>query len=570
MRRICYGYGYGEVPLPSLGEDPDTSAFGKKIRKKDLVKRGPVLVSLGCHVDGAALPRPDLGDPVFLAAGEMKRIMAPLTETVDFEEISGPFTDFVRTEVQRDFVALSHDQILTFEEWLESTNYPEWRKEELRKVRDELPNAELTDLVELWWREISCFMKDESYIDWKYPRPIHAAVDQIKVVLGPIVRSVEKVVFQHDDFIKKVPLDERPAFIEEKLHVEGCRNFSADASSWEARQIKEFMLASEMVMYQHMLSAWPNTNLLYKRVLTKIGENHIRNKFFSLLVVARRMSGEMDTSLANGTNMRFLIRYLCMKKGSTVVKGVYEGDDSLVVCDGPLPSAADFERLNVKIEINYHEDVNEASFCGMVYDKQDLANIPDPRECVVSFGWTTRDYVGSKQSVLDKLLVAKAYSYLSAYSGCPVLQPLALTILSVVNHDRDELYNFVSQHMVINMYERELILLALKKSPKPRQIGVGSRHMMEKIYGFTVPQQLVLEAYIEQMLVDRKIRPIPLELVAPLPSSWVDYYSGFCEEVDVSDYSGLYYPPGLARPLVHRDGFVEQTPFGYKDMHAPV
>lgn len=559
------------MPLPSLGENPDTSAFGDKFRKKNLVKRCPVQVSLGVHVDGAALPKPDLGDCVFLMAGEMKRILAAETKNIDIDEIDIDFADFNERDFRACFTPLSLDQFMTFEEWLEDSNYPEWRKVELRKVRDELPVIEFTDQIALWWREIGCFMKDETYVDYKYPRPIHAAVDQIKVVLGPIFRSIEKVVFQNGDFIKKVPLSERPAYIEERLHVEGVRPFAADANSWEARQTIELMRASEMQLYAYMMQNMPaSSNMLFKRVASVAGENYIRNKFFSLIVIARRMSGEMNTSLGNGVNMRQICRYVCFRKGSTVVRGVFEGDDSLVVCDGPLPTQEDFERLNVAIDLQFFDDVNEASFCGMVYDKSDLCNIPDPRECVASFGWTTRDYLCARQSKLEKLLVAKAYSYLSAYSGCPVLQPLALTILAIVPHDRVELYDFVAQKMVTNMYEREQILDALRRAPSPRPIGTGSRYLMEKKYGFTVLQQYEIEAFIEEMRVSGHIRPIPLDLIAPVKSSWTDYYQRFSTVVDVSDSFSTNFPPDLMRPVQWASGFVPQTKFDYAQMHCPV
>lgn len=558
------------MPLPSLGENPDTSAFGDSFRKKNLVKRCPVQVSLGVHVDGAALPKPDLGDCVFLMAGEMKRILAAETELMDIEEIESDFAWFNTNDFRTEFVPLSLDQFMTFEEWLDDTNYPEWRKEELRKVKSELPDIELTDLVELWWREIGCFMKDETYVDYKYPRPIHAAVDQIKVVLGPIFRSIERVVFQNGDFIKKIPLGDRPAYIEERLHVEGVRPFAADANSWEARQTVSLMNASEMQLYAYMMQDLPATeNLLLDRVRTVTGVNYIRNRFFSLQVFAKRMSGEMNTSLGNGVNMRQICRYVCFKKGSTVVRGVFEGDDSLVVCDGPLPTKEDFERLNVAIDLQFFDDVNEASFCGMVYDKSDLCNIPDPRECLVSFGWTTRDYLCARQAKLDMLLVAKGYSYLAAYAGCPVLQPLALMILAVIPHSRHEVYDFVAQHMVINMYERSMILDALRSSPSPRPIGTGSRYLMEKKYGFTVLQQYEVEAFIEEMRVDGRVRPIPSELLLPLKASWIDYYQRFSTVVDVSDGFSTNFPPDLARPVQWADGFVEQTKFTYAQMHAP-
>ncbi len=559
------------MPLPSLGENPDTSAFGDAFRKKNLVKRCPVQVSLGVHVDGAALPKPDLGDCVFLMAGEMKRILAQETELMDIEEISVDFAEFNLADFKVHFVPLALDQFLTFEEWLADTNYPEWRKEELRKVRDNLPAIELTDLIALWWREVGCFMKDETYVDYKYPRPIHAAVDQIKVVLGPIFRSIEKVVFQNGDFIKKIPLSERPAYIEERLHVEGVRPFAADANSWEARQTVGLMSASEMQLYEYMMQNLPATqSLLFKRAATIVGKNLIRNRFFSLQVYAKRMSGEMNTSLGNGVNMRQICRYICFKKGSTVVRGVFEGDDSLVVCDGPLPVKEDFERLNVAIDLQFFDDVNEASFCGMVYDKNDLCNIPDPRECLASFGWTTRDYLCASRQKLDMLLVAKAYSYLSAYSGCPVLQPLALAVLATVSHSREEIYDFVAQHMVINMYERQLILDALRSSPTPRPIGTGSRYLMEKKYGMTVLQQYEIEAFIEEMRADGHLRPIPVELLAPVKPSWVDYYQRFSTVVDVSDGFSTNFPPDLARPVQWMDGFVEQTKFSYSQMHAPL
>lgn len=537
--------------------DPQTKITA--IKPYNTARRFPVYVSLGCHVDGAACPHPDIGDSLSLMAGAQKRFLTPdlPVEPGIFRRLKA----FTLKELPSICTPLAYDEYLLLVEWLEKSEYPLWRKEELRKVADELPDPDSFVGV-LAEREIGEFTKAEPYTEYKHHRPINAAKDPEKVSLGPVFKSIEKKMFQHHEYIKKVPLPERPRYIEDYLSRVGLYPFAGDASSWEARQRRPLMFALEMAFYEYMLVLMPD--LYWARILRITGLNRIQAKHFVAYVLARRMSGEMNTSLGNGFNMRMIVRFVCLELlGNTVCNGVYEGDDSLVVVDKVRPTADEFLRLGIKMsKIDHYETVCEASFCGMVYDPIELANIPDPRKSVTTFGWSSKDYVGARQRILDLLLVAKAYSYLSAYNGTPVLQALALWVLKGVPHSREEVYKFVSERAVMDSYTRARLVEILRSEVAPRPVGMRSRLVMEAVFDLTVVQQYALEEFFEG-----PIRPIPCDLLAPVHADWLDYWDRYVSVVDFAcpqqrTSLGFMFPQ-----LGQLDGFVYQTPVTHQDMH---
>jgi len=558
---LGWGYRYGEVPLAPYDTnfDPDTRITA--IKPYNTARRFPVYVSLGCHVIGAACPHPDVGDSLSLMAGAQKRFLTP---NLPVEPgIFARLRLFTLKELPLICQPLAYDEYLCLVEWLEKSEYPLWRKEELLKVALELPDPD-TYVGVLHKREIGEHTKAEPYTEYKHHRPINAAKDEEKVSLGPVFKSIEKKMFQHCEYIKKIPLPDRPGYIEDYLSFTGLYPFAGDASSWEARQRRPLMFALEMAFYEYMLVQMPD--LYWARILRITGLNRIQAKHFVAWVLARRMSGEMNTSLGNGFNMRMIVRFVCLELlGNTVCRGVYEGDDSLVVVDKVRPDAAIFLRLGIKMsKIDHYETVCEASFCGMVYDPIDLANLPDPRKSITTFGWSTKDYVNARPKIHRMLLVAKAYSYLSAYNGAPVLQALALWVLKGVPHNRQELYDFVAERAVMDSYSRARLVEVLRTEVAPRPVGIRSRLVMEAVYDMTLQQQYALEEFFEG-----PIQPIPLHLLEPVHADWLDYWNRYVFEVDFASplqrtSLGYIFPR-----LDQLDGFVYQTPVTHEMMHIP-
>lgn len=526
---LAYGYRVGEVPLPPLGAIKQSVRFSP-VSETDPQRRTPVNVSLGCHLQGYCEPEPDPYDPMTVAAGVCKRfgVAPPPFVAAKLERLRS----FVRRFVRSNFSPLPYDSDVSLETWLESCPYPAWRKEELKKVWEERGRG----LV----REDYCcksFVKDETYPEYKHARGINSRTDAFKCCVGPIFKLIEKVVFQYDAFIKKVPVSKRPDYIMDMLYSVGAEYSQTDYTAFESLFVKEVMEACEFELYDWMTSQLPDHDWfmgLCHDVLA--GENVCKFKYFSVILQATRMSGEMCTSLGNGfSNLMFML-FLCEEVGSRSVIGVVEGDDGLFAISGPAPKKSDFESLGLIIKLETHAAIAEASFCGIIFDPDDRCNIRDPLRVLTGFGWTSRAYVNCKGRKFKALLRCKALSLMYQYPGCPIIQALAeygLRVTTGVTH-----YDLI--HVVggkaVNEYQREILFKAIETPVKPTRIGMGSRLLVERMFRIPVEDQIRYENYLSGL---SSIQPLTAGVLDPImPRVWADYDRNYVVPLP----SSVFYP----------------------------
>jgi hypothetical protein len=531
-----YGYRVGEVPLKTLPE-PAPGAEISLIHDSD-DRRGVVAVSLGPHLDLASLPHPDNKNPLSLAAGCLARFMSdqvkitcPQLSKRQLSSNVRALNRFVRAWLRKNLEPLSEFTDVSFKTWISEAPYPQDRKVQLSDVFNSM-----SDPFSEYDARCKLFMKDEFYPDFKYPRPINHRSDSFKTLLGPYSHAIEKELFQMDWFIKKIPIDQRPHYIVDRVYQEGASYVVTDYTSFEANFTPELMQAVEFELYRYMLSKVHDGKKILKVMRSVLLRKNIsKNKFFSASVNGKRMSGEMTTSLGNSfSNLMFML-YVCHQKGSRAT-GVVEGDDGLFRVDGPLPSANDFASLGLNIKLDAVDDINVASFCGQVFDKDALDLVTDPREVLAQFGWTTSFYVRAKSSKLRTLLRAKAYSYLYQYPACPIICRMAsaflrltrsYTVASLIDHGRFR-----------NTYERSEFLASIKIDPKAiREIHTGSRVLVETLYGLSQEIQLKYENYFDNL---EMLEPIPLWFDAP--RSWIKNSDTYVVCTNVFDPL-LEYPP---------------------------
>lgn len=207
-RLVCYGYRYGEVPLPKLGKPKDGTVL-ELIEGQDLSYRPPMLVDMGPHVVGVAVPHPDCADRDTMVAGAFKRFAAkpPPPDLALLRELEA----FVDRWCVKNLTPLRPDSDTTVEHWLETANYPQWRKDQLKQ--------KWSNVNSIWSKKkyLRCksFMKDEVYatMEWKHARGINSRSDEYKCAVGPIFHLIEQELFKHPAFIKYVPVAERPNYI---------------------------------------------------------------------------------------------------------------------------------------------------------------------------------------------------------------------------------------------------------------------------------------------------------------------------------------------------------------------
>lgn len=500
--------------------------------REPVEKSRPVVqASLGMHVPGLTLPHVDPNDTSTVIAGSLYRFGRKIPRKFKMRK----FRRFVQRWLKKNLTPLAPSADTSFENWIKNTPYTLARKNELRRKYLEL-NVTDYNLPEQYLKVMS-FIKDETYLDWKHARAINSRTDEYKCVVGPIFQLISDQLFATDWFIKKVPIAQRPQVILDSIFRVGHKILTSDYTSFEAHFDKEVKEACEYELYSYMTQFLPDGEAfmtLIRRATS--GINKIFFKLFDMTIEAKRMSGEMDTSLANGfSNLMFML-YMCEENGNTEVAGKIEGDDGIFSMIGDPPTAQQFADFGLSIKMVEFDQLNHASFCGMVFDLDDRTNVTDPIAELVSFGWTTARYAKSGNKVHMNLLRCKALSLAYQYPACPILSKLAYKVCQLTaGYDSLRFLN-KQGNSAFNQYEMDLIMkshLYFDKNGLLKQPGQNTRLLVEQLYGVTVSEQYAIEQYIDEMTA---VAPIACaEIFNHAPSAWVEYSSRYVADLNYKD-----------------------------------
>lgn len=504
------------------------------------------MVSAGCHVEGVCLPHPDTQDPFTLKAGVEKRMgqILPIPERGFYSQLESTVVKWIS---DRNISPMSPEIDRSFTSWLERTNYDTKRKAELTKINDDI-----VDMLErdrkgaLKFFKVKLFAKDETYVTWKHARGIYAREDVAKVYFGPYIKLIEDVIYSQPEFIKHVPVRDRAKYIMDMLYVEGGNYIATDYSSFEATFVAELMKSCEFVLYRHMLSALPEFEEIFgilSEVLT--GKNIVQNRFLHCVVVASRMSGEMNTSLGNGFSNLMLMTHACRSLGNAEVRGVVEGDDGLFVftTGDNVPTTEMFAAYGCIIKLDNYERISDASFCGQLFDPIDQEIITDPVEVMAKIAWINSKYAGARDTKLKSLLRCKALSYYYQYPACPIVTELALYCLRISkSHDISKvLYTFDSYHRDLISEAKDLKIWREER----RAIGEHTRQLVSEKYGISLQEQLHIEAIL-RMKTDLTPLILP-SVIVTCPYEWITYAEKFTSTASKASLSGrINWAPTLA------------------------
>jgi len=542
---ILWGYRSDEVHVPKIWPlkngitahqihlDPSSKITVKTENDRNI--RRPVAGSLGCHVEGAACPHPDLNDTSTSIEGGLYRVCPTIP---GYGKDRKKFVRFVRRWIKSHLVPLRPDSNTSVEAWLAKTNYSIKRKAELLRK-----NLAITNKFDKKYAFLKSFIKDEFYPDYKHARTINSRTDEFKTMVGPIFQLIGDEVFSLPYFIKKIPIDERPRVIMEAMGTIPGRVYATDFSSFEAHFGAELMRDCEFELYKYMTQHLVEHKdfMRWCRNFTSI--NRLEFKTFVLHVLAKRMSGEMCTSLGNGFSNLMIILYTIYKKNGNRDSNVQifvEGDDSIFKTHVQI-TTQDFTDFGCRVKLEEFTDECRASFCGMVFDTHDQTNVTDPREVLSTFGWTTAKYIRSKKSIHLSLLRCKALSLAYQYPACPILSKLAFNMLRLTRSH--EVERFSQKHMQ-NQYEHEILLHAIRKNKNGQLLfsepGFRTRKMVEELYSISIDQQLLMEKFFDEMSV---VCPLPSEIfLNHMQPQWIDYYARY--GALVNPRSSLYEHPG--------------------------
>lgn len=497
----------GEVPI----ERPDEPALGCSISV--YLDRRPRRVgyeAMQLHIPGYSPIIWDSHDPETIECGFKKRLLraVPPSESGLLVELQTFVRDWVAKEINPVIVG-------TFEEWLDGTDYNGGRKEELRRAFELYRGAPPPMRVS---RRIKSFMKTESYGKYKHCRLINSRHDAFKAYSGRFFKAIEDEVFKCPYFIKHVPVTERPALIA-AMERAGLHYYITDYTAFESHMGSAIMEVLEVELYKHALSNYPEAADYISRVL--IGENHMHVRGVAKAKCqARRMSGDMCTSLGNGFTNLMLALFVASKCGTAIQKGqgYFEGDDGLFATSLPIDKKW-FERCGFTIKlleivkptipIPLYEPVDPGvAFCGMAFAVSGQA-IREPRKFLQTFAWT-HHFLGASELVHRQLQRGKALSALYETPACPIVTEYAKLVLSRTNG--------VNPRYVADGYHK-----APPGNPTSQLIQDDTRLLFESMYGVSVATQLQIEGALRNGDVD------VVAALLPPTADISHYYARFVE-----------------------------------------
>lgn len=456
-------------------------------------------------LSGLAVAVPPAADGYDTALmGAFKRTMA-LPPKVDNQWISELY-EFTQEFIKSNFQKVTPD----WDKWYSEVNQPLWRKlEYLKGHEDYLSNKMHLDLMASVYgtdkykpdkefeRVIQCtrFTKKEFYEEVKTPRNIHPRSLTYMSIVGPAYHEISKQVFSLPQFIKKIPVAQRARYIS-KLCRDGGRCISTDYSSFECSFTRQIQETIEMQLYDYCLGSDKN---MFNWCHAQCVESNIKGKHFDVAMDTCRMSGEMCTSLGNGFSNFMLMKFMAHKLNIHDMDGVVEGDDGLFVYTGPIIDPLYFHKLGFNIKL-INTPLEEASFCGNVFDMRDGINVTEPLYTMASAGFSF-SAVGAGKNNIKVLTAAKAMSMICEYPQCPIIHSLAKRMLRTTKWSIDQMrrhvLTYVNNSRNLSMWDRENItesIYAKLTAPPP---PIRTRVLFEKLYGIPVYTQIVLEQELD-------------------------------------------------------------------------
>lgn len=526
-------------------------------------------IQLPSGIKGAVLPCADIRDTAFL--GALKRILSKPPE-ID-EDLFKEFIKFVEEFIKQLPILIDEP---SFKKWIMEVNQPESRKEEYRKAYalyelnklkfDKLASVYGTDDYEYdkdfeEWLEIAAFIKSEWYLEIKPNRGINPRNIEYMPAVGPSYAEISKIIFAMPEFIKYVPIKDRPKYIYDRLSNAGSICVQSDYKSFENSFTRRIQEQIEMKLYKHMLTNYPH---LYNLCHCQCIKNSIKSSSMNISLECARMSGEMCTSLGNGFTNLMLMKFFCKQHGITDAQGVIEGDDGLFTYHGPILYNEFFNKLGFQIDIST-KDLNEASFCGNIFTNESFETLADPLEVMATASYSMQG-VGARPIELNKLCYLMGFSILCQYGNCPILGEFARKqirdcILADPNV-RMKAIKYMQTSRKLDWWSREILSKTIHEKVTALNVKYCDRLLIEKLYLIPVSAQLQIEQQLKSSkgllqsdlldLLYSKIHPdwvnnyhniqysehTPVRYIEYEPiSSVVEFHDG--DEIDVS-YHAFY------------------------------
>jgi len=525
-----YPYRVGEVPLKSVKNQKTGTKFSR-ITLNDPNLRKPTEFSMGVHLENVALQQPDPTCSLSLATGAQARVCAVLPEPnkAKFEL----FKKWCYLFFKKNFEPLAPDTDIDPFRYLQSRPYSEKKK---KQMWDDWTKQDGVMKEKDW--QFGIFCKKENYVKYSHSRVINSPSDIAKLRFGPVIAKIEEVVYKKKWFIKKVPVPQRPAFLmkmKENL-TEKIDMTDSDFSSFECSFTSYIKEGIEFVFLWHMIQHLPGAVQYmadFRRWCGGSMGTTLRNKNFRIhMADVSRFSGELTTSLFNGLTNVCIHEYFAHIT-EQFVEFIVEGDDCLALWSKIAPSVDYYRELGFDVTIGYHQGLETTSFCGQVFHMDDLTVMTDPRYVLAGTGWLPYEYAYARKGLKMGLLRAKAFSVGYQYQATPILSAFANYLLRVTKS-----YDMRVALDRLDSYKKEQLEEAMKHPLLLREPRLGSRHLMQQLYGVDLMTQYKYEDYFNNC---NELKPIP-NLFSNIEPSWCHYYEHYVHEVELEP-EFVNFPP---------------------------
>lgn len=370
---------------------------------------------------------------------------------------------------------------------------------------------------------------------------------------------IEKSVYKLPFFVKNIPVALRPQYIIKNTSGTG-RTVATDYSSYEASFTPLYCMSIEYEVYKYF-AGHTIAELICKSFYLF---NTSIFAAFRISILAKRMSGDVNTSLGNGLSNLITIQYLVWTKTkSWLVNIVIEGDDSLF--NLPLSvdlTAVDFAAFGLKVKIEESHYPNFASFCGNIFSLEDLDVLVDPGRIFRRFGFIDVKYKNARHSKKLGLLRAYAFSIYYMYHGCPMVAALARYLLRVTRG----VYAIMPSINVHKFAPGEIVPATEEKMftlYPPGEVGLGSRKVISFLFGYTIDQQLRVEDYLDSL---NTLQPIYVPEILSKSHEDTKTYSMECAVYEGDNIKHFQPPPRVPfRDIVEQVNWNLQNSGGSKE-----
>jgi len=327
-------------------------------------------------------------------------------------------------------------------------------------------------------------------------------------------------------------LAELPIILLERMSGETA---SSDYESYEAI-FKGIILLIESIIYIWAVGAFAASVLLS----CEYGWNAAEFNYFIVWFWQTRCSGSTITSLGNGVLNHFLLLYYCVTH-KLPLNFFTEGDDGIWRARHGAVDSAWFTQFGIKIKIIRSRAIEEASFCGRVFNPRTLVTLTDPVTAMAKVGVLPPDLVAAKLSTKLRYLRAKAFSiaylYANGKDSLPIVSSWARRVLvetSGLPFDRDSL-RYTDRVMWMSRCKIKLTQQeALDRLVSPL---METRDIVRDLYGIPIEVQLRTEDRILGTLFPEQLW-LP-ELLPFVPGPYKTYF--------------LEYTYDPTHPFNHRD-----------------